>query len=153
VNQRRMMDLEVDIATLNQRVAALETQRFGSSDALPGPQPLFRLYAMLCLDGLDPSEEAAVLMRACALLLSPRTVFDLCTLTQDMFAWRPFLLALDMLSEEHDVSDAIGRVEGCARAVMDAQGLHYLDIADVIHSPVGPAANMKTLALSELRKQ
>jgi hypothetical protein len=146
------MDLEIDIATLKQRVDALEAQRFGSSDSLPGPQPLFRLYAMLCLDGLEPGEEAAVLMRACAMLMTPRIVFDLCTLTQDPFAWRPFLLALDMLSLNYDVKDALARVEHCARLVMDVQGLRYVELEDVIHSPVGPAANMKTMALSEVRR-
>jgi hypothetical protein len=146
------MDLEIDIATLKQRVDALEAQRFGISDSIPGPQPLFRLYAMLCLDGLEEDEEAATLMRACAMLMTPRIVFDLCTMTQDMFAWRPFLLALDKLSLNYDVSDALTRVEYCARAVMNVQGLQYVDVDDVIASPVGPTANMKSLALSVARR-
>lgn len=147
------MDLEIDLASMKLRLNALEARIFGDVDSTPGPQPLFRLYSMLSLDGIEHTEEAAVLMRTCGLLMSPRIIFDLCTLTYDMFAWRPFLLALDMLSDTYDVQQAIERVELCARAVLDAQGLQYLEIGDVIDSPVGPTANMKTYALSELRRK
>jgi len=146
------MDLEVDMASLRLRLETVERRVFGDAEAVPGAQPLFRLYTLLLLDGLESREESAVLMRTCAMMMTPRLIFDLCVLTQDMFAWRPFLLTLDKLSLKFDVQEAIERLEYCIRAVMNAQGLNRLKISDVIRSPVGPLANLKSFALSELQR-
>ena len=46
-------------------------------------------------------------MRSGAMWMSPRTLLDLGRMTGDMFAWRPFLAALDLLKVTgHDVDDA-----------------------------------------------
>lgn len=146
----RLVDLEVDVATLRRRLDAVEIRLTGSVHDLHGPQPLFGIYSHLLFNGLDLSTDTAALMQSCALLLTPRTLLDLARLTGDMFPWRPFLCALDLLEARgHDVHDAITWVEDCARDLLRAQGLGILKLEDVLRSPVGPLHNLQEIALSE----
>lgn len=146
----RLVDLEVDVATLRRRLNTLEARVTGAVSELPGPHPLYKLYTHLLLSGLTPSEESAVLMRSCVSYLTPRSLLDLGRLTNDMFPWRPFLGALDHLHVAgYDVGDAVTWLEGCARDLLRAQGLSVLSLADVIRSPVGPLHNLQKIALSE----
>lgn len=145
----RMIDLEVDVATLRRRINMLEQRLYGRADDLPGPQPLFDLYAHLQLDGLTPSPDSAAMLRSCILLLSPRMLLDLGRLTGDMFPWRPFLGTADLLQTlGHDMEEAIAWLEGCADELLRAQGLGMLRIEDVVRSPVGPVTALKRFALS-----
>lgn len=145
----RLVDLEVDVATLRRRLDALEARVTGSVNDLPGAHPVFRVYTHLLLSGLEATEESAALLRSCALLLTPRILLDLGRLTNDMFPWRPFLTALDLLELSGlEVHDAVAWVEGCAGDLLRAQGLGMLRIEDVLRSPVGPLHNMQEFALS-----
>lgn len=146
----KVLDLEVDVATMRRRLDALEARFLGAVDDLGGPQPLFSIYSHLVLEGLSPSKESAALMQSCALLLTPRNLLDLARLTGDIFPWRPFLAALDLLEVTgHDVGESIAWVEACAEDLMKAQGLGVLRIADVLHSPVGPLHELRQYALSK----
>lgn len=149
----RLLDLEVDVASLRQRVGSLETRLYGRADDLPGPQPLFDLYAHLILDGITPSEESAAMLRSCILVMSPRLLLDLGRMVNDPFAWRPFLVAADVLTVMgHDMSESVSWLEDCAVALLKAQGLGVLRIEDVIRAPVGPLTKLKSFALSETRR-
>lgn len=145
----RMLDIEVDLATMRRRVDALEAHFLGSVSELSGPQPLFDTYAHLVLDGLTPGSDSAASMRSCAMLLSPRALLDLGRMTGDMFPWRPFLAALDVLKATgYDVDDALTWLEGTIQELLRAQGLSKLRIEDVLHSPVGPIHRLRRFALS-----
>ncbi len=149
----RIIDLEVDIASLRRRFDALEARIYGRVDDLPGPQPLFDLYAHLQLDGITPSPDSAAMLRSCILLMSPRLLLDLGRLTGDMFAWRPFLGAADLLQAlGHDMLEAIEWLEGCAAELLRAQGLRMLRVEDVLRSPVGPTHTLREFALSDGRR-
>lgn len=153
MQNHRMLDLEVDVASLRQRVGALEARLFGSVDDLPGPQPLFDLYSHLTIDGLTPSEDSAVMLRACIAIMSPRVLLDLGRMVTDPFPWRPFLAAADLLLVTgYDMQEAITRMEECAQALLKAQGLGVLRIEDVLRSPAGPVHILKRFALSETRR-
>lgn len=146
----RSLDLEVDLATLRRRLDALEARFLGAVDDLGGPQPLFALYSHLIFDGLSPSKESAALMQSCSLMLTPRNLLDLSRLTGDMFPWRPFLAALDLLEVTgYAVGDSVAWVEACAEDLLKAQGLGVLRLADVLRSPVGPLHELKQIALSK----
>lgn len=146
----RMLDLEVDVATMRRRIDTLETRFLGRVDDLEGPQPLFTVYSHLIFDGLTPSKETAALMQSCSLLLTPRNLLDLSRLTGDMFPWRPFLAALDLLAVTgFDIGQSAEWVEACAEDLMKAQGLGVLRVADVIRSPVGPLHELRRYALSK----
>lgn len=146
----RMIDVEVDLATLRQRLEILETRILGSIDGLDGPQPLFSIYSHLQFDGITPSQESAALMQSCSLLLTPRNLLDLGRMTDDMFPWRPFLAALDLLEATgYNVSAATKWVQRCAEQLLIAQGLGVLRVEDVLKSPVGPVQELKHFALSE----
>lgn len=145
-----MIDLEVDVATLRRRIDVLEARAYGRVDDLPGPQPLFDLYAHLLLDGIQPSEEMAAVLRSCLLLMSPRLLLDLARMTGDMFPWRPFLAAADLLSVTgYDMEEPTTWLEGCVQELLRAQGLRMLRIEDVLRSPAGPVHLLKKFALSE----
>lgn len=149
----RMIDLEVDVATLRRRIDALEARVYGRVDELDGPQPLFDAYSHLLLDGVQPNEESAAMLRTCILFMSPRTLLDLGRLTGDMFPWRPFLAAADLLHVTgFDMSESTTWLEDCAAALLRAQGLTMLRIEDVLRSPVGPIHLLKRFALSEGRR-
>lgn len=146
----RLVDLEVDVATLRRRLDTLEARITGTVGDLPGPHPAFRIYTHLLLTGLVPSADSAALMRSCVLMMTPRTLLDLGRLTSDLFPWRPFLGALDQLQAAgHDVHEATTWLEECAHDLMRAQGLGILTVGDVVHSPVGPLHNVRKIALSE----
>lgn len=146
----RLVDLEVDVATLRRRLNVLEARVTGAISELPGPHPLYKLYTHLLFSGLAPSDDAAVLMRSCVAYLTPRTLLDLGRLTNDMFPWRPFLGALDHLHVAgYDVQEATTWLEGSAQDLLRAQGLGMLTLADVMRSPVGPLHNLRKIALSE----
>ncbi len=146
----KTLDLEVDLATMKRRLDLLEARFLGAVDDLGGPQPLFTLYTHLIFDGIQPSKETAAMMQSCSLLLTPRNLLDLTRLTGDMFPWRPFLAALDLLEATgHSVGDSVLWVEACALDLMHAQGLGALRIADVIKSPVGPLHELRRFALSK----
>lgn len=146
----RTIDLEVDLATMKKRLEALEARVLGSVDSLHGPHPLFLVYSHLLFDGLTPSKESAALMQSCALLLTPRNLLDLGRMTSDMFPWRPFLAALDLLQVTgHSVEKATEWVISCATDLLKAQGLGMLRVEDVLRSPVGPLQELKQFALSE----
>lgn len=146
----RLVDLEVDVATLRRRLDTLETRISGAVGDMPGPHPAFRIYTHLLFTGIVPSLDTAALMRTCVLMLTPRTLLDLGRLTGDMFPWRPFLGALDHLQiAGFDVHEATMWLEGCATDLLRAQGLGILTVADVLRSPVGPLHNIQKIALSE----
>lgn len=146
----RVLELEVEVATLRRRMDSLEAKFLGAVDDLQGPQPLFAVYSHLLLDGIQPGAEAAALLSSCALLLNPRNLLDLGRMTADPFPWRPFLTALDLLEVTgHDVHDAVLWVQGCAEELLAAQGLGILRVEDVLRSPVGPLSELKRFALSE----
>ncbi len=149
----RMIDLEVDVATLRHRVGGLEARVYGRVDDAAGPQPLFDTYAHLLLDGIQPCEESAALLRTCVMLLSPRMLLDLARLTGDMFPWRPFLAAVDLLHVTgFDMSASTTWLETCAQDLLNAQGLRMLRLEDVLRSPAGPVHLLKRFALSEGRR-
>lgn len=149
----RVLDLEVDVATLKQRINALEKRIYGRVDELPGPQPLFDLYTHLTLDGVQPTPETAILLRACVLTASPRLFLDLARMVNDPFPWRPFLSALDLMSVSgHDVAEATAWIEQCAEALLRAQGLRALRVEDVMRTSLGPVHELKAFALS-VRKE
>lgn len=149
MNHARLLDLEVDVVTLRRRLDTLEARLTGSVQDLTGPQPLFDLYAHLILDGLKPSPDSAALLRTCVMLMTPRTLLDLARLTGDMFAWRPFLSALDLLHiNGHDVSEATAWLEASVQDLLRAQGLKMLRPEDLLRSPIGPIATLKRIALS-----
>lgn len=144
MSYNRLIDLEVDLATLKRRLEALEVRFLGAVDDLGGPQPLFGLYSHLLLSGLQPTTEAAALMQGVALFLTPRNLLDLARLTGDMFPWRPFLASLDLLAVTgHDVEEATAWIEACAQDLLRAQGLQDLCLEDVLRSPVGPAQELR----------
>jgi len=149
MNHARLLDLEVDVVTLRRRLDALEARLTGSVQDLNGPQPLFDLYSHLLLDGLEPSPDAVALLRTCVMLMTPRALLDLARLTGDMFAWRPFLSALDVMhTRGYDVTEASEWLVSSAQDLLRAQGLGMLRPEDVLRSPMGPIATMKRIALS-----
>lgn len=146
----RIIDLEVEVYTLRRRIGALEARIFGGVDELEGPNPLFQVYTHLQCSGVQPDEDAAALLRACTLLLTPRNLMDLGRMTGDPFPWRPFLAALDLLEVTgHDVAASSQWVQGCAEDLMRAQGLEMLRVEDVIRSPAGPLHELRRFALSK----
>lgn len=149
----RMLDLEVDVATLKQRVGVLEGRLFGRVDDLPGPQPLFDVYSHLILDGIALTEESAAMLRSLILIMSPRILLDLGRMVNDPFPWRPFLAAADLLLVSGlDMEGSIAWLEGIATELLKAQGLGLLRIEDVLRSPAGPVHKLKRFALSETRR-
>lgn len=149
----RTIDLEVDVATLRHRVGALEARMYGRIDDSSGPQPLFDTYAHLLLDGIHPCEESAALLRTCVALVSPRMLLDLARMTGDMFPWRPFLAAVDLLHVTgFDMTESTAWLETCAQDLLNAQGMKMLRIEDVLRAPTGPIHLLKSFALSESRR-
>lgn len=145
----RILDLEVEVATLRRRVESLEAHIFGKVSGVSGPHPLFSVYSHLLCDGAAEGPETAALLRAVALLLTPRSLLDLGRMVEDPFPWRPFLLALDSAEVAgEEVSDAVAWLHGCAEELLAAQGLGMLKPADVLRSPVGPLNELHRFALS-----
>lgn len=146
----KSVDYIVDLKTLERRMDLLEGRVMNSLGRLHGPQPLMRVYSEILLSGITPSKELETYMNAIVLLLSPRTLLDLCRLTHDMFAWRPFLAALDHLDTAgYEVRDATKWLEGCIRELLDAQGLRYLQIEDVVGSTHEGIERLRQICLSK----
>ena len=149
VSSSRLLDLEIDVATLRRRVEALEAHTFGRVSSAGAPHPLFSIYAHLLCDGVTATPDSAALLRSVTLLLTPRSLLDLGRMAEDPFPWRPFLLALDhMEAAGHEVQDALSWVHGCAEELLRAQGLSALKPADVLMSPVGPLNELRQFNLS-----
>ena len=149
MSNSRVLDLEVEVATLRRRIGALEARIFGKVSDGPSAHPLFSIYSHLLCDGVTQSPESAALLRSVGLLLTPRSLLDLGRMAEDPFPWRPFLLALDLMETAgEDVHDAVEWVQGCAEELLAAQGLGMLRPADVLRSPVGPLNELHRFALS-----
>jgi len=144
------IDTQVDLYTLKKRLEALEARLYGVIDDVEGPMPLFGAYSHLICDGVLPTADSANLLSTCSMYLTPRNLLDLSRSTGDMFPWRPFLLALDVLDlRGFDVEAARVWLESSIQDFMRAQGLEMLTIADVLHSPTGPLHELRRFVLSE----
>lgn len=149
MSSSRILDLEVEVATLRRRMGAVEAHIFGKVSDRPAAHPLFSIYSHLLCDGATQNPETAALLRSVGLLLTPRSLLDLGRMAEDPFPWRPFLMALDsMEASGEDVRDAVEWVHGCAEELLAAQGLGMLRPADVLRSPVGPLNELHRFALS-----
>lgn len=149
MSTQRLLDLEVEVATLRRRLDRLEGTFTGAVDDVSGPRPLFAVYSHLICDGISCTAESAALMRSCAMLLTPRNLLDLGRMIEDPFPWRPFLLALDHLEVAgFAVDDAVEWVEECAEDLLRAQGLEMLEVEDVLRTPMGPLHELHRTALS-----
>lgn len=144
------IDTQVDLYTLKRRLDALESRLYGAIDDVDGPMPLFGVYSHLICDGVLPTADSAALLAACSMFLTPRKLLDLSRSTGDMFPWRPFLLALDVLDQQgFEVGHAREWLESSIQDFMRAQGLEMLSIADVLSSPTGPLHELRRFVLSE----
>ena len=134
--QNTQMELSLRLADAERRLHELESRLLGKSRGPKEPDTLLHLYLEAAKGARVVDAQAALLWAAVIEQLGTVDLLVLGRLTRDPFPYLPFLRILESgIRDGYDLGVAHQRLVAAAEALLRAQGLGKLRVADVRHTP------------------